>query len=479
VAFVGYDAEWVDLGIGGDNPLGVLSYQFYLVGEGGDMAAVFMPNSTDFQDRLELKEMLEVLFNKALDIGILLEYPAQIVFVGFFLRADLAVLSDLIDFKNELSNVGGKVATIGNKTVGMLCTRKEYERLDNNRAFVFGNMNNVARTQIRFYDIAKHAPEKTPLSALGDLLGLEKLTIADGYSISRMDIYLEEQRELFLDYAIRDAEIVIKHYLSLLEFARENVTGNRAIDSGFLPVSAGSMAVQMFLETLPADYRRTFGLERIKREVFDEFNGGFRTITKDVEHGHRDFHEHFAARCFFGGRNESYYFGVSEQATWLDLDLSGAYTTGLCSIGLIDYESSCETKNVDDFKSDTVGFAWVSFEFPMDVKFPCLPVRMGSHGLLFPLKGESYCTSPEIFLARTMGATIVIERGVIYPSNKDVRIFQPFVSKIRSLRDKYKNEMVLNSQTKSLPEQYAKLLGNSVYGKLGQGIRAKTGFGTK
>jgi hypothetical protein len=470
VAFVGYDAEWIDLGVGGNNPLGVLSYQFYLVGEGGDMAAVFLPKSTDFQDRLALKDMIDVLFNKALNIGILTAYPAQVVFTGFFLRADLAVLSDLIDFKNELSNVGGKVATVGNKTIGMFCSKKNYERLDSNRRFTLGISNQACYSQLRFYDIAKHAPEKTPLSALGDLLGLEKLTIADGYSISQMDIYLAQQRDLFLDYAIRDAEIVVKHYLSLLQFARENVTGDRAIDGGFLPVSAGSMAVKMFLETLTTDYRETFGLKHIKREVFDELNGGFRTITKDVKHEHRNFHEDFATDCFFGGRNESYYFGASHKARWLDLDLSGAYTTGLCSIGLIDYQNSHETKNLDDFTSNTIGFAWVKFKFPATVRFPCLPVRMGSHGLIFPLAGVSYCTAPEIFLAKTMDASLSFERGVIYPSNSDVRIFQPFVSRIRSLRDKY--------PSKSLPEQYAKLLGNSVYGKLGQGIHSKTGFDT-
>lgn len=78
---------------------------------------------------------------------------------------------------------------------------------------------------VSFIDVAKHGPEGVKLSALGDLLGKPKLTLPAGYSISRMDEFLEGDREGFIEYAIRDAEIAAKYYVQVLEFARAEVWG--------------------------------------------------------------------------------------------------------------------------------------------------------------------------------------------------------------------------------------------------------------
>lgn len=79
------------------------------------------------------------------------------------------------------------------------------------------------RVPVTFNDVAKHGPEGVKLSALGDQLGLKKLVIPEGYSIARMDELLAGDRQAFLDYGIRDAEIAVKYYLQVLRFARENI----------------------------------------------------------------------------------------------------------------------------------------------------------------------------------------------------------------------------------------------------------------
>lgn len=107
IAHIGFDAEWRQW----HSRLQTLSYQFYLCGEGGDMSAVFFPPSGDLEDRLALKDMLAVVIAKGLESGCLLDCPERVVLVGFFLRADLAMLSDLVQFKTELGNVGGKIAS--------------------------------------------------------------------------------------------------------------------------------------------------------------------------------------------------------------------------------------------------------------------------------------------------------------------------------------------------------------------------------
>ena len=46
------------------------------------------------------------------------------------------------------------------------------------------------------------------------------------------------------------------------------------------------------------------------------------------------------------------------------------------------------------------------------------------------MEGETYAGSPEIFLAREMGAKIVIEHGVIVPWKNNVRPFEVFTKSI-------------------------------------------------
>ena len=105
----------------------------------------------------------------------------------------------------------------------------------------------------------------------------------------------------------------------------------------------------------------------------------------------------------------------------------------------------------------------VRFQFPDDCRYPKLPVRAGTNGLLFPLEGTSYCTGPEIRLALDQGAEIIVERGVIVPwMPGSPRPFAGFGRYIGALRKRYPKGSVF--------ELLAKETGNSLYGKLAQGI---------
>lgn len=76
---------------------------------------------------------------------------------------------------------------------------------------------------VSFLDIAKHGPEGAKLETLGLLLGIPKVVLPSGYCIERMDELLAGDREAFLNYAIRDAEIAVKYSIEVLKFARENI----------------------------------------------------------------------------------------------------------------------------------------------------------------------------------------------------------------------------------------------------------------
>lgn len=476
ITYIGFDCEWVempepDTDGGGHQSLKVLSYQLSVVGIGGEMGAIFLPQNGI---RLTLKEILGVLLQEALKIGLIDGLPKDLILIGFFLRADLAMLDDLVEFRTELDNVGGKVATV-TKPVELEISTKSYQRMESNRSVIpeMDNQMPPALISVHFIDMAKHAPEGTRLSALGDSLKLPKLTLPDGYDISRMDQLLAGDREAFLAYGLRDAEIPVLYYLEVLKLASE-ILNDRASRDGFLPPSAGAMAVKLCIKTMESDdiaYEDAFAITELQKTHWNREKGKVRTIKVCQKSLNRSFHESFATQCYHGGRNETYEVGPSGSGLWNDYDLTGAYTTALLGIREIDYASSRESNCLDDYQAETLGFACVEFEFPVGTRFPCLPVKTQERGLWFPLQGESYCTAPELLLARSMGAIIKIKRGVIYDWKAPAKpLFKGFTTRVRELRKRHPKG--------SVPEQYAKLIGNSLYGKTGQGLKDKTAFDT-
>lgn len=470
---LGYDGEFQDRGDDPLRPLDVLSYQLSAIGVGGQMSVVYIPASGRLEDRLSLREMLADLLPELLRRGIILAYPKTIVIAGFFLRVDCALLADFVDFQPYLGNVGGKLATTDRPVeMELVCRRQDFEGIDKDRQMLLGNGRQYTKVSICFYDIARHAPEKTPLAELGKLIGLRKLAIKKPYSIARMGEYRRLRFKDFLRYAMTDAEITILYYLHVLRFAKEQIGGPR-IASGLLPVSVGSLAVQLFKKTLKEadlDCDAIFGVKTETLKPWNDQKRRYQHQRAKLKTTLRKVREVFAVMCYHGGRNECFYFGLTDLGDWFDLDLRGAYSIGMLIIRQIDYYGSYETRDKDAFKGDVMGFAEVTFEFPEWVRFPCLPVRTNKESLEFPRCGVSLCTSYELALALRLGAKIHhVEYGVILPWKEgSPRIFQPFVREIRRLRAIHPKG--------SLDEQYAKLMGNSLYGKTGQGLHDKTAF---
>lgn len=475
ILFLGFDAEFQACSDDPMRPLEVHSYQFNAIGVGGQLSATYMPASGKLEDRLSLQEMLADLIQKALHDGIILSYPKTTVIAGFFLRVDCALLADFVDFRQQLGNVGGKLATTNTPVqMQLVCDRRDFERVEKDRQLLIRHGKQYTKLQICFYDIARHAPEKTPLDALSKLVGLRKRAIKKPFSISNMAEYRRMKFKDFLLYGMYDAEITILYYLYVLQFAKKQIGGPR-IGKGLLPVSVGSLAVQLFKKKLKAadlDYETVFGVKMETLKPWDEQKRRYQHQRRKLKTTLRKVREVFAVMCYHGGRNECFYFGLTDVGDWFDLDLRGAYSIGLLIIRQIDYYGSYETRDLDAFKGDVMGFAEVTFEFPEAVRFPCLPVRTNKESLEFPRCGVSLCTSYELALALRLGAKIShVEYGVILPWKEgSPRIFEPFVREIRRLRAIHPKG--------SLDEQYAKLMGNSLYGKTGQGLHDKTAFDT-
>jgi hypothetical protein len=298
------------------------------------------------------------------------------------------------------------------------------------------------------------------------LLGLPKLDLPEGYVKERMDLFLQGNKEAFEEYGLRDSEIAVRFYLRLLDFA-EKETGKRS-----LPATASSLAVRIFtkrLEESQVDFNAAFGVTEGSRTYWNSTREKVLTKTEKSPSPMREINEPFIASCYSGGRNECYAFGPTIIGVFNDFDLAGAYTTGMVDLRHIDYDNYWYSKNPADFVGHVLGFAYVRFAFPKDTRFPSLPVRNFQGGLVYPLTGLSYCTAPEIEVALNLGCKIAILHGVIIPwCEGDNRLFEPCVMHIRSLRKSFDKG--------SLDELYAKLLGNSLYGKTAQGLREKTVF---
>jgi len=300
------------------------------------------------------------------------------------------------------------------------------------------------------------------------MLGLPKVEIPEGYSIERMDELLVGDPEAFERYALRDAEIAVKYALKVRAFL------GRQFGLQKLPRSLGAVGVSVFrrqLKDAEIDYKTAFGLEITKLERWNGGTGKVRTQSVTVQSPARDLLETLAIRCYHGGRNESFMVGPTAIGDWYDWDLKGAYTTGLCDLLVPDYASMHMSADPHDFIGHVMGFAYVDFTFPTGTRFPCIPVRSEQYGLRFPLSGLAYVTAPEIELALSMGGRIDIKHGVIVPwVSGSAPLFEDFTRLIQRLRREYPK--------KSLEEVMVKEIGNSLYGKLAQGLSDKTAFDT-
>lgn len=462
--WLGLDAEWVQ-----ENGLNmILSYQVFAVNHLGlTLGKVYYP---DKGKRLTFEKFISQVVADCRTTGLIKRWPRKIVVVAHFLRADLTTFGNFWGLKGQVKAQGGSV-------VGRILTGSGYgvdETVERARKakpapIVLRDRNRREQQSIiEFVDTLFLAPNKSPLSALGIMLGLPKVEIPDGYSIERMDELLAGNREAFEQYALRDAEIAARYALKVRDF----LGGQFGLQK--LPRSLGAVSVSVFrrlLKDADIDYMTAFGLEIAKLERWNAGTGKVTTTAVKRPSPARGLYEDLAIRCYHGGRNESFMMGPTPIGDWYDWDLKGAYTTGLCDLLVPDYANMHTSSDPQDFIGHVMGFAYVEFAFPTDTRFPCLPVRSEQYGLRFPLSGLAYVTAPEIELALSMGATIVIKHGVIVPWIAGSQpLFEDFTRMIQRLRREYPK--------KSLEEVMVKEVGNSLYGKLAQGLSDKTAFDT-
>lgn len=466
--YIGFDSEFVPGSTTKDSSTDntILSLQFHLLGECGPFQHVVYPRSNSKSDRPIFNKVIVQLITDAMEAGVILEWPNHVVVCGFFLRIDLQAFGDLSAFKNDLDNVAGMAASVKSSVDVRLCD-DDVAKLLRNKSLCANDPDNIFRAlKVRFVDVGGHVAMGTSLAQIGDLLGLPKLELPEGYAKDRMDLLRDGDKQAFEEYGLRDAEIAVRFYQRLLDFARKEA-GSRSI-----PATASSLAVKIFKKKLDengVDFNAAFGVVETDATYWNAKKSNVVSRTEKSPTPMRAINESFIASCYSGGRNECYAFGPTEIGIYNDFDLAGAYTTGMVDLRYIDYENFRVTHDPADFVGHVLGFAYIQFAFPIGTRFPSLPVRNKDNGLIYPLTGFTHCTAPEIEVALNLGCDIIIKHGVVFPwLDGDARLFEPYVMWVRDQRKQHSKG--------SLDETYAKLLGNSLYGKTAQGLKKKTVF---
>ncbi|WP_250193392.1 DNA polymerase [Escherichia coli] len=471
---IGFDTEYVFNPETRQND--ILSYQSYVVlPDNTGVSNIIYPPDSQKKSRLSFKDFLCQTITPLLETGVITKWPGIINIYAHFIRADITSFANFwSDYKILLKGIRGTVSSFKNRYG--IDFDEQQERRVKTEQIMFDKRTSPPRcSNVAFIDTLLITPGGMGLAECGELLGLPKLTIPAPYSITNMREYLLGDRAGFEAYALRDAEIAVRYALQVRNFCARELMIDR------VPATIGAMAVSRFTKTLKENNMSPevcLGTHIKTRELWLTEKQAFRTIKNPASVPSRELFETFPINCYHGGRNECFMMGVTPSDHWYDYDLAGAYTTGLLDILTPDYGNIRLSKNPDDYCGHVMGFALVTFRFPESVPYPSLPVRTDQYGLFFPLSGESWATAPEIELALSLGAEMTIHNGIIVPwicdtsphNSESTSVFLPFVQQVRENRNRHIKG--------SLEEKFWKEIGNSLYGKLAQGLRAKTAFDT-
>ena len=456
--YIGFDTEYKTPGKeftgdeirAGDAKYRVLSYQFHCkTSEGAEWLGICCPEGNE---RISLGEFIVFALSKGVRKGHVLKLPQKIFLVAHFSRADVPAFSDFKTLPEWIASVRNTFITID----GYLPVQID-----------FGDGTKIGLKVILRDTMLLSPGTSKSLAALGDLVGQKKLVLdpdkaKEKWWKQNMDVLRRDNWELFKKYALNDATICIR-YIDKIKTQYQELTGKQGI-----PPTLTSIGVELLLQSwqdvIGVDPLEILGREQIVEKYWDKAKGRYIKEKKEVDIQEVDWWVNLVTECYHGGRNEEFWFGPAFGGVWTDYDLSSAYPTAMSLIGKPRWKEIRQSLDANDFTPTTLGFACIEFEFPETVRYPTLPIRT-DNGIIFPTTGSSYCTAPEIWLARKLGAKLKVRHGVIVPTDGETKIFGKFITDCLDKRGQYPK--------KSIDALFWKEISNSTYGKTAQGLKKR------
>lgn len=497
---IGFDAEWVDTGKGRRS---VLSQQFSVrAADGALVSAVYeFPERSRGRTRYRLSSMLAALFEDLRSVGMDVSlYPTRrteptpenargadkqarqkgektsksaaekpptftVVLLSHYSIVDFTTFYDAPDLLRRVDSARGTVVTTSRPLLIPVTDRWR---------------NTSRRVIVHLRDTMMLAAAGSKLATLGERVGLPKLELPDGHAKDCMDRLQAERHRDFVCYGARDAEVALLH--------AEKVVGRTA---GVVPISLGSEAAKIFQEAIcrerawskeqfDSEFR---GLNKVVEKVRDGASGEITTRSYLTPRAEAVMLLDVATRCYFGGRNECFLYGIHRAAAgrvWHDYDLASAYPTAMVLVPDPDYSQPPSAMS-GRLGHGMIGptswaFGYVHFRFPDTVFYPCLPVKDESgRGLVFPREGETWASAPELWLALQLGAQIDLVMPMLVQPTKNSYGLSTGVKRLVELRLEARAQFGKGSTE----ELAAKERANSSYGKLAQGLAGTRVYSTR
>lgn len=458
-AIIGVDAEYVSGLDDAGKKNRVISYQTYTIIPEED-CEYYCPFDVEYSPRLDLQQIVveTLLFGKRQ--GLFKRWPYNLLFISHWSLAEMTSFADFGDLKTQFDGV-----------------RRTYISLKSGIPIRFYDENrNRHEAELHLRDTQLLAPAKaSSLAKLGETIGLLKLDVSHE---EKKDLRMLKQQDpkMYWEYAMRDAEIAARYYLRTLAAAQQMLSS-----TDVNPTTLGSLAPLLVFKIWKdneIDPMAVLGKHEVEQKA--QSAKGMRTKKVIVDLPKKAQFSDVACKGYMGGRNEAFYFGLSHTAAWSDYDLRGAYIIAMCCIGIPLWSDLRQIQDLSELTPEVLGVAHISFRFPDSVRFPCIPVKTDT-GLIFPKSGRCWATAPEIFLARKLGAAVVLAAhddpdtavpGFVVPMDFSVRPFDTVATYIDAKRAKYK-------ESDNMLSELYKELGNSVYGKLAQGVKVRMIFNTR
>ena len=375
--------------------------------------------------------------------------------IAHYNTADLSMLSDFNEIKERLSIVGKSFVTLALP----LRYDETFVYIRDTHLLSPGNMKSLHGLGYLYNkdgDFSKRDINKSDIVEMSNLLVRDK--------------------QKFVDYAMMDVKITIKHAIEMERF-------NRSVSQIGVPNTLSSIGrnfvsrkwKQNFDKHLPYQISGEYLMGNA--DEIQTPKGLF--ATRDV-----GAHMSYYIANYKGGRNESFMYGVDEKTKWYDYDLVSAYTTGMTDIPLPNYYDTKlmtkeEVMDLNEVQLMT-GFLSVncSFVFPEDTKYPSIPCYVDKTTTVYPLRGSSFVTGPEFLLAKQQGAIFQI-KSAFYIAPKEqldtttnemvtLKPFKELFKEIQRKRKEYPKGHFLNAMYKEI--------GNGIYGNVCRGISNKKVF---
>ncbi|MGC2857563.1 DNA polymerase [Novispirillum sp. DQ9] len=483
------DVEWT---ADGGRKNRVLAYGLSLYHAGQSVTKIVYPLGPKRHHRRKLGRLLGDIIDAATRKGILSSYPERVTLITHYGRGDLAACRDFDGIKREVNALKGAFATTGQSAAIEIETCPKsglpealLPRMPLTRQMGVGDPSgNYRMVQVTFRDTSLLVPEdgRKSLDAIGALVGVPKVELPEGFTKDRMDLLLEKEPALFERYLRADLEIPYRYYARLRSLLRGR--GLRDV-----PPTLGACAVALFRQTTGTlrdaggnelTQERLFGTEITETRSYSRASGRYVTRRITEVSLARRLSEHVMAAGYHGGRTETACTGPSEPGRLLyDLDLRSAYPSAMVGLRIPDYDATFMSTAVDDYQADVLGVAEVEFDTPRGVAFPPFGVRT-DHGLVFPRRGKTTASAPEIAAARHLGVAVRILRGFIIPwTRDDLRPYQAFVADLTEWRSALKRPGPDGRPADTLESLVVKTITNSLYGKTAQAVRPRNVFDSR